>query len=144
MRAGTIRRSRPAPPDVAGEARLLLIPGHFEEDGLLPRITEEDVEWLRPAFKGSPDPLAAMVAWARDIAEVGHLVWPAESHGMLTAPPLEHVLDRLTRREFGDSSSPEVQADFQLHAHAGTVAVVAELPSCDACAQEGKLGVSAR
>jgi len=107
-------------------------------------VNQDDVEWARPDLTESPDPVDAAVGWAVDIAHMAHVVWPAAIDGVLTPPPLEHVLDHLVRQEFGDSNSADVQAEFQLHAQAGTVAVVSEPRQCDSCASEGRGEVEAR
>lgn len=110
--------------------------GRFSENGLLPRMSDNEVHWLRPDFRESAEPLRAAVVWAADIASQGHLVWPARQGEHLAPPPPEHVLDRLTRQELS-GASPEIDAELMLHPEAGTVALVGAFPRCDLCASVG-------
>lgn len=109
----------------------------FRQTGLLPKVDDAEFEWSRPDFPGSDDPLANAVEWIGDIATQMHAVWPAFVDGHSFIPPLEHVLDTLTRqRVAGDR--PEVDAALMLHCQAGTVGVVDTLPACDFCGEPAR------
>lgn len=108
----------------------------FTENGLLPRVEDDELAWSRPDLVIGDDPTKSVVTWIGDITEQLRIVWPAAVNGELVPPPLEHVLDRLVRSEIAGESA-EIEAQLTLHPSPGTVAVVYRLPGCDFCSREG-------
>lgn len=108
----------------------------FSEDGLLPRVEDEEFEWFKPDFSQEPDPVRAAATWVHDIATQMHFVWPAHVGGTLTPPPWQHVLDRLIRSEVSGHTA-EIETELMLHPDTGTVAVLVKLPDCDICKRDG-------
>lgn len=53
----------------------------FDDSGLMPKVNDEHVDWSRPDFSASDDPIAAGVTWIHDITTQLHMVWPAERTG---------------------------------------------------------------
>lgn len=108
----------------------------FSENGLLPRVDDEQFEWSRPDFS-SASPLDDVAGWVVDIGVQMQFVWPAAWNGELVAPPMQHLLDQLVRERTA-GARPEVDAEQSLHPHPMTIAEVWELPECDFCAVEGR------
>jgi hypothetical protein len=107
----------------------------FDDTGLLPKVSDEEVEWLRPDFASAENPIRAGVHWIQDILTQLDMAWPAERNGQLLVPPVQHILDRLVRSRIA-GESPQTEAALILHPDPSTVAVVPSLPMCDFCALE--------
>lgn len=108
----------------------------FDDSGLLPKVDDAELEWLRRDFASADDPVRAGVHWVKDILIQLEMAWPAERDGQLLVPPVQHVLDRLVRSRIA-GESPEIEAELVLHPDPSTVAVVAQLPKCDFCSLDG-------
>lgn len=115
----------------------------FSPDGLLPRVEDDEIDWLRPSLMPGTDYTEELVSWFRDIGESTAIVWPAVLGGQLRPPPPIHVLDHLVRDEFAGASI-EIEAEFFMHPQAGTIAVMGSLPPCDTCKMQDGSAVDAR
>jgi hypothetical protein len=116
------------------------------ENGLLPQVGEDELEWLRPQLPAGSDrdeATEALVHWIMDIHQTLSVVWPAVLDGR-RRPPDAHLLDGLVRRAIVDNSDDhDLIAEASLHPRAVTIAVMpGELPDCTICEESGPTTVA--